>query len=101
LSGGFLFRWLTSTLNLTFAAGFAGNRVFYLAARDVNEPNDTGYPPGVSRHCRRNLNPGEIHPGPAGPVQNRRNQLGGMIRPNSDPRTVKFPTMNVWDGVRQ
>ncbi|MDP3000959.1 MAG: hypothetical protein Q8N47_25985 [Bryobacterales bacterium] len=34
---------LTLTLNITFGAGFAGNRVFYLAARDVNELNNTGW----------------------------------------------------------
>jgi hypothetical protein len=34
---------LTLTLNMTFSAGFAGNRVFYLAARDVNELNNTGW----------------------------------------------------------
>jgi hypothetical protein len=34
---------LTLTLNMTFGGGFAGNRVFYLAARDVNELNNTGW----------------------------------------------------------
>lgn len=34
---------LPLTLNMTFGAGFAGNRVFYLAARDVNELNNTGW----------------------------------------------------------
>jgi hypothetical protein len=34
---------LTLTLNMAFAAGFAGNRVFYLAARDVSELNNTGW----------------------------------------------------------
>ncbi|MDP3000388.1 MAG: hypothetical protein Q8N47_23085 [Bryobacterales bacterium] len=34
---------LTLTLNMAFGAGFAGNRVFYLAARDVNELNNTGW----------------------------------------------------------
>ena len=33
---------LTLTLNMTFGSGFAGNRVFYLAARDVNEQNNAG-----------------------------------------------------------
>jgi hypothetical protein len=28
---------------MTFGAGFAGNRVFYLAARDVNELNNRGW----------------------------------------------------------
>ncbi|MDP2996484.1 MAG: hypothetical protein Q8N47_03280 [Bryobacterales bacterium] len=34
---------LTLTLNMAFGAGFAGNRVFYLGARDVNELNNTGW----------------------------------------------------------
>ncbi len=34
---------LAPTLNTTFGAGFAGNRVFYLAARDVCEQNNTGW----------------------------------------------------------
>ena len=34
---------LPLTLNMTFGAGFAGNRVFYLAARDVNELNNRGW----------------------------------------------------------
>ncbi|MDP3000102.1 MAG: hypothetical protein Q8N47_21640 [Bryobacterales bacterium] len=29
--------------NLAFGAGFAGDRVFYLAAPDVNELNNTGW----------------------------------------------------------
>jgi hypothetical protein len=35
-------RILAGLPTVTFAAGIAGNRVFCLAARDVNEPNDTG-----------------------------------------------------------
>ena len=34
---------LSLTLNIQFAAGFAGNRVFYLAARDVAEGNNTDW----------------------------------------------------------
>lgn len=34
---------LTLTLSITFSSGFAGYRVFYLAARDVNEGNNTGW----------------------------------------------------------
>jgi len=34
---------LSLTLNLTFNAGFAGNRVIYVAARDVNEANNTDW----------------------------------------------------------
>ena len=34
---------LALTLNLTFLSGFGGNRVFYLAARDGNEANNTGW----------------------------------------------------------
>ena len=34
---------LTLTLNMTFGGGFAGNRVFYLAARDMSEQNNTGW----------------------------------------------------------
>jgi hypothetical protein len=34
---------LTLTLNMAFGGGFAGNRVFYLAARDVTELNNTGW----------------------------------------------------------
>ena len=34
---------LTLTLQMSFGAGFTGNRVFYLAARDVNELNNTGW----------------------------------------------------------
>jgi hypothetical protein len=34
---------LALTLNFGFSAGFAGNRVFYLAARDVNEGNNTDW----------------------------------------------------------
>jgi len=33
---------LTLTLNVSFGGSFSGNRVFYLAARDVNEANNTG-----------------------------------------------------------
>jgi hypothetical protein len=34
---------LTLTLNIAFSSAFAGNRVFYLAARDVNEGNNTDW----------------------------------------------------------
>jgi len=34
---------MTVTMGISFGAGFAGNRVFYLAARDVNELNNTGW----------------------------------------------------------
>jgi len=35
---------LILTLNITFGSpGFAGNRIFYLAVRDVNEGNNTGW----------------------------------------------------------
>ncbi|HYW45293.1 MAG TPA: hypothetical protein VE959_20695 [Bryobacteraceae bacterium] len=34
---------LSLNLNLEFGAGFTGNRVFYLAARDGNEANNTGW----------------------------------------------------------
>ena len=34
---------LTLTLNITFGAAFTGNRIFYLAARDVNDANNTGW----------------------------------------------------------
>ena len=34
---------LALTLNIAFTAAFDGNRIFYLAARDVNEANDTGW----------------------------------------------------------
>ena len=40
---------LTLTLNTTFGAGFAGNRVFYLAARDVNALNNTDWQAAGSR----------------------------------------------------
>jgi len=50
------------------------------------------YPPGISRKCRQNLNPREIHPRPAGPVQNRRNQIGGMTRKPSHNGTLKCIT---------
>ena len=29
--------------NIAFTAAFNGNRIFYLAARDVNEANNTGW----------------------------------------------------------
>jgi hypothetical protein len=34
---------LAITLTLTFSSTFTGNRVFYLAARDINETNNTGW----------------------------------------------------------
>jgi len=34
---------LSLTLNLLFSAGFAGNRVVYLAARDASGLNNTGW----------------------------------------------------------
>jgi sugar lactone lactonase YvrE len=34
---------LTLTLNMTFSSSFAGNRVFYMAARDRNDANNTGW----------------------------------------------------------
>jgi len=34
---------LTLNLNIAFSAAFAGNRVFFVAARDVNEANNTGW----------------------------------------------------------
>ncbi|HYW46098.1 MAG TPA: hypothetical protein VE959_24755 [Bryobacteraceae bacterium] len=34
---------LTLALNITFSAAFGGNRIFYLAARDVNDLNNTGW----------------------------------------------------------
>ena len=34
---------LTLTLNITFTAAFAGNRIIYVAARDVNEANNTDW----------------------------------------------------------
>jgi hypothetical protein len=34
---------LSLTLNIQFATGFAGNRVFYLAARDIAEANNTDW----------------------------------------------------------
>jgi len=34
---------LTLALSIGFNSGFVGNRVFYLAARDVNEANNTGW----------------------------------------------------------
>lgn len=34
---------LTLTLGITFAPAFGGNRIFFLAARDVNEANNTGW----------------------------------------------------------
>jgi hypothetical protein len=34
---------LTLNLNIGFAAAFGGNRVFFVAARDVNEANNTGW----------------------------------------------------------
>jgi len=34
---------LTLTLDLTFSSTFTGNRIFYLAARDTNESNNTGW----------------------------------------------------------
>jgi len=34
---------LTLNMNVSFAAAFSGPRIFYLAARDVNEQNNTGW----------------------------------------------------------
>ncbi|SPF51805.1 conserved exported hypothetical protein [Candidatus Sulfopaludibacter sp. SbA4] len=34
---------LTLTLGIAFAPAFGGNRIFFLAARDVNEANNTGW----------------------------------------------------------
>ena len=34
---------LAPTLNITFTNAFLGNRVFYVAARDVNESNNTDW----------------------------------------------------------
>jgi hypothetical protein len=34
---------LTLTLSLTFSTPFIGNRIFYLAARDVSQINNTGW----------------------------------------------------------
>jgi len=34
---------LALTLNITFSASFDGSRIFYLAARDVNEANSTDW----------------------------------------------------------
>jgi hypothetical protein len=34
---------LTLTLNLTFKAAFAGNRIFYAAGRDGQDLNNTGW----------------------------------------------------------
>jgi len=34
---------LALTLNISFASPFSGNRIFYLAVRDVNEANNTGW----------------------------------------------------------
>jgi hypothetical protein len=36
---------LTLTLSITFKSAFAGNRIFYLAARDSNDGNNTGWQP--------------------------------------------------------
>jgi len=35
--------YLTLSLNIAFSPAFGGNRIFYLAARDVNEGNNTGW----------------------------------------------------------
>ena len=34
---------LTLALSMTFSAAFTGNRIFYLAARDSNDSNNTGW----------------------------------------------------------
>ena len=34
---------LSLTLNITFTAAFGGNRVVYMAARDVNDANNTDW----------------------------------------------------------
>jgi len=34
---------LTLTVNLSFSPAFSGKRIFYLAARDINEANNTGW----------------------------------------------------------
>jgi len=39
---------LTLALNIGFASGFGPNLVFYLAARDVNEANNTGWQPSAT-----------------------------------------------------
>jgi len=36
---------LALTLSIAFSSGFAGNQLFYLAARDSNEANNTGWQP--------------------------------------------------------
>jgi len=59
------------------------NRSWPLASATLS-PNFSHLPP--------NLKPREIHPRPLGPIQNRRNQLGGMRRKLSHIGTLKVVT---------